>query len=306
MGRAHHLKETLPQNIRDNQVEEGLDIEFVVLNYNSQDDLHEWMTTDPKMSEHIRSGLVRYGHTADPDHFHMSHAKNMAHRMATGDVLCNLDADNFTGLDFARFLKANFEQDMDIVMNPSNRVSKLYEPDERGFFGRVVISRENFETLHGYDENFSGWGGEDTDFMQRAKGLGARHVRIDTSQYLSIIPHTNEERVHNMFDGEKRDQELAKVEDMKHGHQTKFVTLFNKMKVLAKPIQANPDGRYGMGNVTMANNEPLILGADGTNAMSPFNTCALGLPELLRGRISPRIAQNREKDYKWDDHKLSH
>ena len=54
------------------------------------------------------------------------------------------------------FAKANFSANMDIVMNPSHRVSKLFDPDERGFFGRVVISRENFLKLHGYDEEFSG------------------------------------------------------------------------------------------------------------------------------------------------------
>ncbi len=302
MGRAHHLKETLPQNIRDNPQIDGLDIEFVVLNYNSKDDLHEWITQDPEMKEHIESGLLRYGRTIEPEHFHMSHAKNMAHRMASGDIICNLDADNYTGAKFGKFLQMNFEENMDIVMNPSHRVSKLFDPDERGFYGRVVISRENFQKLHGYDETYSGWGGEDTDFMQRAKGLGLQHVRIDSLGYLGLISHTNEERVENMFDGNKRDEELLKVEELKHDESTMINKLFNKLKILPKQIQANKDGNYGSGNLTLANGTPLILGKDGDNTMSPFNVCALGLPELIRGRLAPRIAQSKETAYNNYEH----
>ena len=53
MNRLHHLKKTLPQNIKDNQDYE--DCVFVVLNYNSRDGLHEWMLEN--MAEQIKSGL---------------------------------------------------------------------------------------------------------------------------------------------------------------------------------------------------------------------------------------------------------
>lgn len=291
MGRAHHLKETLPQNIRDNPATEDMDVEFVVLNYNSQDDLHEWMTTDPEMKAHIESGLVRYGKTTDPEFFHMSHAKNMAHRMATGDVLCNLDADNFLGNKFAELLHQNFSENMDIVINPSVRVSKLLGKEEQGFFGRVVISKDNFMTLGGYDETFSGWGGEDTDFLQRAKGLGLDHLRIDSMKYLGVIKHSNEDRVGNMVSAEDAAAELEKVETIKYEHHSAFNKLFNKLKILANPIQANSGTEFGRGFVRMENDRDLQLGKAVNEVLSPFNVCALGLPELLRGRLSPRIAE---------------
>ena len=298
MGRAHHLKDTLPQNIRDNPVSDDLDVEFVVLNYNSGDDLHEWMMSDAKMQEHIESGLVRYGRTTDPEFFHMSHAKNMAHRMATGDVVCNLDADNYAGEHFAAYLKHVFEKDSEVVLNPSHRVSKLFSPDDRGFFGRVATSRENFMKLHGYDESFSGWGGEDTDFMQRAKGMGLKHLRIDSLKYLGIIKHSNEDRVKNMYDGELRETELEKVETMKHGERSMMQKLFNKFKVLGYPIQANSDGNFGNGNVVMADQTLLFLDSVTEGTMSRFNVCAFGLPELLRGRLAPRhIEDNSASEY---------
>ena len=291
MGRAHHLKETLPQNIRDNPATEDMDVEFVVLNYNSQDDLHEWMTTDPEMKAHIESGLVRYGKTTDPEFFHMSHAKNMAHRMATGDVLCNLDADNFLGNRFAELLHQNFSENMDIVINPSVRASRLLGKEEQGFFGRVVISKDNFMTLGGYDETFSGWGGEDTDFLQRAKGLGLDHLRIDSMKYLGIIKHSNEDRVGNMVPAEDVAAELEKVETIKYEHHSAFNKLFNKLKILANPIQANDGTEFGRGLICMENDQDLQLDKAVNEILSPFNVCALGLPELVRGRLSPRIAE---------------
>ena len=287
MNRTHHLKETLPQNIRDNPTSDDLEIEFVVLNYNSQDDMHEWMTTDPEISKHIKSGLIRYAKTEDPEHFHMAHAKNMAHRLATGDVVCNLDADNFTGAEFANFLKKTFKEEPNAVINPSVRIGKCFDPDERGFFGRVAIRRENFMTLHGYNEDFSGWGDEDTDFMQRAKGMGLKHLRINNLKFLNVITHTNEERVEHMFDGEKKEEELRRIHKMKH--ETPFVTkLFNKSRVLFHPVQANRDGHFGNGNITLYPSEQKIeLGSNPENNFSIFRTCALGLPELLIGRLNP-------------------
>lgn len=292
MGRAHHLKETLPQNILDNPPTARMDVEFVVLNYNSKDDLHEWITTNPEMKRHIESGRIRYGKTTDPEFFHMSHAKNMAHRMATGDVLCNLDADNFTGTGFARYLKNTFEHDSNIILNPSHHVAKLFSPDDRGFYGRIAISKENFMSLHGYDETFSGWGDEDCDLMQRAKGFGLKHLRIDTLKYMKIIKHSNAERVENMFSGEKRDEELKKVEKSKYSQESMVVKLFNKSKILLHPIQANSGGNFGTGNVTLANGQDLSFQSVLQNPLSKFNVCAFGLPELIRGRLFPRVAED--------------
>ncbi len=295
MGRAHHLKETLPKNIRDNPAFDDMDVEFVVLNYNSKDDLHEWMTTDPEMKSHIESGLVRYGKTTDPEFFHMSHAKNMSHRMATGDVLCNLDADNFTGPEFAKLLHKNFSKKMDVVINPSVEVSRTFGKEDQGFFGRVAISRNNFMALGGYDEEFSGWGGEDEDLMQRAKGLGLDHLRFKSIKYLGVITHSNEDRVGNMVSAENLDAEIKDVEDKKYSKQSAFNKLFNKLKVLAKPVQANMGKGFGVGSVRMENSRDLHFSKTTDRIMPSFSVCAVGVIELVRGRISPRSVDNLEE-----------
>ncbi len=291
MGRAHHLKQTLPKNIADNPSAEGLDVEFVVLNYNSQDDLHEWMNQDPQILKWIDQGVIRYGRTLDPGFFHMAHAKNMAHRLATGDVLCNLDADNYTGHGFASFLKTQYSDNMNIIISPSHRVSRLYPPQERGFGGKISISARNFYRLGGYDETYQGWGGEDNDFTQRAKGFGLPHFRIEGSDFVKIIPHTNEERARNMRDSHSVLQRINIL-----NCESPLIKAWRRVGVVFKPVQANQGTHFGMGRVKINSVEDLVFAPIQSNTMSPFNVCARGLPELVRGRINPRIATIDETD----------
>ncbi len=288
MGRAHHLKETLPQNIRDN-IDSKVKVEFVVLNYNSGDDLHEWMMTDRDMRQFMDLGVLKYGRTTEPQHFHMAHAKNLAHRMATGDIVCNLDADNFTGVGFADYLARAFAEDSEIVVNPSHTLFHTPGFEEGGYYGRVALTRENFHRLHGYDESLQGWGGDDTNILQRAKGLGLKHMKIEKQRFMGIIPHTNESRVEHMAEGEEREAMLRYVESHKSPERTMASKLFNKLKVLAVPIQANPDGNFGLGTVTMSDGGIRQFLPVTEDRMSRFNICAWGLPELLRGRLNPRI-----------------
>ncbi len=61
MNRLKHLQETLIQNLENNLNTPDLEVEFVVLNYNSQDDMHEWMTTDPRIVDAIQNRRIIYG-----------------------------------------------------------------------------------------------------------------------------------------------------------------------------------------------------------------------------------------------------
>jgi len=85
MNRLHHLKETLPMNVADNATTEN--IEFVILDYNSTDGLEAWM----QQKFDIFCGKVVYFKTTQPTFYNRSHSRNMAFRLASGDVVCNLE-----------------------------------------------------------------------------------------------------------------------------------------------------------------------------------------------------------------------
>ena len=63
MGRAENIKETYEQNIKDCSYYPN--IEFVLLNYNSQDDLSEYVKK--YLSKYIRLGFLNYYEMIGPE-----------------------------------------------------------------------------------------------------------------------------------------------------------------------------------------------------------------------------------------------
>ena len=188
MGRLHHLRETLPRNILDNA--DYPHLEFLVLDYNSRDGLEDWIRTE--MEEHLNSGLIRFVQTREPRFFHSAHANNLAHRAATGEALCNLDADNFTGPGFAAWINTILSADRRTVGASFGRCRNRSRI-RSGTEGRIFLHREWFDALGGYDENYKGYSWSDYDLVERARNAGLR-VEMIPEQYLDCIPHSLEER----------------------------------------------------------------------------------------------------------------
>ncbi|MGB8192332.1 MAG: glycosyltransferase, partial [Chitinophagaceae bacterium] len=105
-NRLEYVRQTLPVNIRENAAYEN--VEFVLLDYNSPDGLEEWVKSE--MKQHIESGILKYYKTTEPDHFKMSHSKNMALKLGSGDIITQLDADNYAGFKYAHWLNQVFSQ----------------------------------------------------------------------------------------------------------------------------------------------------------------------------------------------------
>jgi hypothetical protein len=195
MGRAHHLKETLPANLAHNS---DVDTEFVVLNYNSKDDLHEWM--QQFLVANPLASRVAYFHERTAKFFDPRHAKNVAHLLATGDVVVNLDADNFTGSGYASGLDEIFRDGKPIFITSNQEETTLRTGRRQtGLAGRVVLFANDFHRLRGYDEGLEGWGGEDTDLVRRALHAGLSQVKLP---WLGdgVILHSDEDRLTNFED----------------------------------------------------------------------------------------------------------
>jgi glycosyltransferase involved in cell wall biosynthesis len=184
MGRLHHLKLTLPANLRS-ALAYG-NVEFVLLDYNSPDGLEDWVREE--LSPHIQSGMVNYYKTTRPQAYDSSKAKNTAARLTTGDIICNLDADNWLGFGFAEHLAQLFDAPRTIV----RALAPL-----GGVFGRLSVFREDFLALGGYDESFRGFGFDDTDFFNRARAAGFVD-KIFARKYALCLSHPNAERTANM------------------------------------------------------------------------------------------------------------
>jgi len=201
-NRLQHLRKTLPSNLREN--EDYAALRFVLLDYGSRDGMAEFVKTNHQAD--IDSGRVSYWRMEAP-FFRMSHAKNVAHRLgllAGADILVNIDADNFTGPGFAKyvaekFAKASESEDAIFLRPRQNHVGPGRRVNERqpvGSAGRIAISRAAFYQAGGYDEVFDGWNPDDLDLAARLERLGYARHGIPRF-YLRPIQHDDKVRFAN-------------------------------------------------------------------------------------------------------------
>lgn len=185
-GRVQHIRQTLPRNLADNKAYP--DAVFIIVDYGSPDDLLGYLQEE--YANEISSGrLVVYSIKDPPASFRMAHAKNLAHRcgIAEGaEILVNLDADNYTGVDFAAYIAREFERCSDRIFLRA-RMLKGIMP--RGINGRIILSSSAFVKVGGYDEKYDAWGPDDKDFNVRLRRLGYEELDIP-AQYLTGVKHS--------------------------------------------------------------------------------------------------------------------
>jgi hypothetical protein len=200
-GRLHHLKKTLPRNIK-HAGENGA--VFVLLDYFDTEDLGDYIARNYQSD--IESGRLVYYRTQHSPRFHMAHAKNMAHRCALlerSDILVTLDSDNLTNPGFADYIAARFADDPELsLLCPDFKAlpprGKRYDADcptklGRGFAGRLAIRAQDFVKVGGYNEIFETWRGEDLDLLARLNRLGLKRGALDPF-FLHAIAHDSETR----------------------------------------------------------------------------------------------------------------
>ncbi|CAK7065787.1 glycosyltransferase family 2 protein [Bacteroides rodentium] len=183
MNRLKHLQETLEKNILDNFLVD--EVEFVVLDYNSQDGLEEWIAQS--MMKYIEMGILVYYRTTEPVHYLRSHSRNMVFRLAKGDVVCNLDADNYLGKGFAEFMLKEFQEKKKIFY-----ISNLCVRD---VFGRICLRKQDFIAIEGYNEALVGYGFEDAELFDRLLNKGIKHHVFFQKEFYGAVTHPDEDRI---------------------------------------------------------------------------------------------------------------
>jgi MoaA/NifB/PqqE/SkfB family radical SAM enzyme len=107
--------------------------------------------------------------------FNAARARNVGAAHARGRWLCFLDADTLLEPNFVRGAITNL---------PSDSFAQLAVDAP----GLVVVSREDFLRIDGYDEIFEGWGCEDNDLIVRLELLGRQRVML-TNKWHTQIEH---------------------------------------------------------------------------------------------------------------------
>jgi len=190
MNRLYQIERTLGKNLADNRMFGHL-VEFILVDFGSKDGLMDWIKQN--FMDDIESGLLKYYYTDKMKSWHASIAKNTSHLYANGDVLMNLDCDNYTGYNGGKFVIQQFMNiDDDIILH------QVYIYLD-GSFGRIGMRREFFHAIGGYNEAFAPMGYEDIDLLERLKALGLRYVHAGDRRYNNAIPNTREESIGNII-----------------------------------------------------------------------------------------------------------
>lgn len=191
MNRLHDLKITLPKNIKDNSNYEKL--EFVIIDYNSSDGLGDWINSN--MMDHIESGRLNYFRTDRPNFFCPNHSQNVAFKAAAGDLVANVDSDNYTHFNYAnRLAECASVSKKRVIIVPENF---LLIGSKRLFLkGRFAIYKSDILDLGGFDEDLDeGFGNDDVNFVLRAMLAGFSIVRYESSFTENRLITTDEQRV---------------------------------------------------------------------------------------------------------------
>lgn len=168
------------------------DAEMILIDYQSNDGLKEFIIKN--FQKDLDSGKLKYFKAMHShDYFYMSHAKNIAHCMATGEVLFNLDADNYIGIVHDELL---------LLKEKTLLVDGICKED-RG--GRIGVSKVDYMAMRGYSEILSNY--EDMDFVLRCKFNGY-HIIKSKDQTLPI-PNSREEKFRFIKDIDYKKEKIA-------------------------------------------------------------------------------------------------
>jgi glycosyl transferase family 1/glycosyl transferase family 7 (putative galactosyltransferase) len=275
MGRLWQLRCTLDEHLR---IFRGRsDVEFVLLDYNSPDGLEAWIRDNPLARRAIDEGLLVYAKERTASRLNISKAKNLAHRLAKGDVLVNLDGDNWAaGIDTPL---------RHAVAATPKLVFHAYNGCNDGSFGRIALERDSFYRLGGYDESFEPMGYQDEDLLQRAKRVGLTIEAFKCGRH----PVQNSETQKTAWTGSS----TRWVQMWVHNRQRSLQNLHKRQ------YSANPNG-WGVASVSINFGEIVALPpifpeqqrlAEPDDAASPRNSD----PALIK--VEPaHLAQSRREE----------
>ena len=199
----------------------------------------------------MSAGHLKYART-EAEAWNVGHAKNIAHRLADGEIVVNLDADNLLLPGYVDLI-ARFCGKRTVFSGGYSTESK-----DGGTHGRVAMHRNRFDALGGYREGF-GYGPEDHDLVVRAVMSGMEQVATP-QLYLQCVPHSGALRFRHMRDGVLAVLDGEEIRDWPRFHEK-----LSALRASEGP-EINREG-FGCGSV-IVNFERHILYSGGRDSCS--------------------------------------
>lgn len=225
MNRTDFLKQTIPTWLYKNFRE------IIIVDWSSNTPIIQDM---PEIALNEKVKIIRID---DKKHFHLSAARNIGARQATGKYLLFIDADiKITG---------------DLVKSVVDR--KFYRGRSgvtgKSTSGTCLIPRINFESVSGYNQQIVTWGYEDNDLYNRLERSGLRKNTFLKGS-ISHIDHSDELRIENRpQEGRTIDEtreENADMSDKKRAIVVAVKWIFDQTCTLLTNLEENISVPYDL------------------------------------------------------------
>jgi hypothetical protein len=189
-NRRLHMEVTLPHNLR---VLAETNCQLIIVDFDSDDFLINFVTHSFQRELALEK-LVYYTVSPAPV-YERSKSRNIAFSLADTEYVCNLDADNFLGMNFWNYAKKHL-QTYDFLQGCKELEDDcLFFHGTQGASGRLVTRKSVFDSVGGYDQTLQGYGYEDLDIYKRLEKAGYSGKIIDECIFLQSIDHDNDLRI---------------------------------------------------------------------------------------------------------------
>ncbi|SHJ38527.1 DUF6734 family protein [Aquimarina spongiae] len=225
MNRFDHLITTLKHNLEVVKKFKGK-VDINIIDYNSTDGLEDFLFSQNWFIEGVREGLIIYYKNYTAEYYHRSLPKNVVHYLALGEYLINIDADNFVSSSYLNYSLSLIEKEKRFFLRPSILCTG-------GSFGRIMVHREDFKKIGGYNLKIETYGYEDTEFTLRLRKMGVRQLAAPGHLCSDVIEHDDALRTVN--ERKHADTEAEEYSHDESDHQNKkinFELYPNKDKVI--------------------------------------------------------------------------
>lgn len=180
-NRTHDLKRVMPYLIA--AANYSPPVEIVVVDYNSQDDLRQFMMQT--LQSPLEGGnIITYKPYHGRDHYHMAHARNLSVVASTGEYFVISSTDIYFHPVFFQAIRDEID---------FHGYTWMYEPRYKGV---IACLRDEFMDAGGYDERFEFYGPEDRELHARLVRRGGKHGVLPPG-LVSVFPTPNEQKVQN-------------------------------------------------------------------------------------------------------------
>ena len=172
-NRTYDLRVVMPSLIKAANVSPP--VEIMILDYNSSDDLAEYMRYMIETAELTGGSMLSYKKYSGGKYWRFGHARNLSVLASRGEFLIMSCADQILDKNYFEAVR-ELLKDGDCVW--------LY-PHRKG--GSVLgCSRKEFMDAGGYDEKFIYYGKEDKDIMLRLERRGGKFKQVPLNLIVEI------------------------------------------------------------------------------------------------------------------------